>query len=268
MYFYDFPIIRSESRLPIYLFSVGLHECQPHTVRREGYPYAQILYATKGSGTLIADDRRVTVAPGTAVFLPAGCPHEYFPNDDVWDIHWVVPCGYAVGQLLEEFGLTKPRVMPLGDTRTLEHHFRKMHEALVGDQMYGNYRAAGYLYDFLIELNRLSVTSESSVTANPAVVRAMDYINARYTEPLTMEELCAAAGVSKQHLCRLFRSALSVRPMEYIAKRRIQAAKELLSQTALSVEDIAEQVGFCSGSYFTKLFRRYEGLTPSQFRNG
>ena len=55
--------------------------------------------------------------------------------------------------------------------------------------------------------------------------------------------------------------------MEYIAKRRIQEAKSLLTSTELSIADIAEQTGFGSESYFCKLFRRYEGMTPSAFRN-
>ena len=267
MFFSDFPIIRSESRLPIYLFSVGMHDQQPHTVRREGYPYAQILYAANGSGTLVLEGEKLSIPPYSAIFLPAGCPHEYYPESDVWDIRWVVPCGSAVDALLSEFGMTSPQIYPLKDIKTLDHHFRKMHEALIGDQLYGNHRAAGYLYDFLIEFNRLITATQSSY-ASPAVVRAIDYINTNYKRPITMEELCEVSGVSKQHLCRLFRSALSARPMEYIAKKRIQAAKQLLSETDMSVEEIAEETGFCTGSYFTKLFKRYEGLTPSQFRNG
>ena len=75
------------------------------------------------------------------------------------------------------------------------------------------------------------------------------------------------AGLSKQQLCRLFNRYLGSRPMEYVAKRRIQAAKELLTSTKLSIEEISERVGFCSGSYFCKLFCRYEGMTPSHFRD-
>lgn len=267
MHFYDFPIIRSESRLPIYLFSVGLHECQPHTVRKEGYGYPQIFYCTKGSGTLILDGREYIIKPYTAFYLPEGYPHEYFPNEDVWDIHWIVPSGFAAEETLAQLGLTSPQVFRLSDTKMLEHCFRKMHDALIGDRLFGNHRAAGYLYDFLIEFYRLISADSNERTANSAVVRAIDYINANYTSPITMEQLCAEAGVSKQHLCRLFQTALSARPMEYIAKRRIQAAKELLSDTDRSIEDIALETGFCTGSYFTKLFGRYEGMTPSQFRN-
>lgn len=84
---------------------------------------------------------------------------------------------------------------------------------------------------------------------------------------ITMEELCQVTELSKQQLCRLFKRYLNSRPMEYISKRRLQAAKELLSSTDMSVEDISEKVGFCSGSYFCKLFSRYEGMTPTQFRS-
>ena len=98
-------------------------------------------------------------------------------------------------------------------------------------------------------------------------MRALDLINSRFAEPLGMDDLCSAAGVSKQHLCLLFRNILCLRPMEYIAKRRIQEAKSLLTSTELSIADIAEQTGFGSESYFCKLFRRYEGMTPSAFRN-
>ena len=104
-------------------------------------------------------------------------------------------------------------------------------------------------------------------TSNRAIVAAIDHINNCYMNKITMAELCEVTELSKQQLCRLFKRYLNSRPMEYIAKRRIQAAKEMLTSTEMSVEDIADAVGFCSGSYFCKLFSRYEGMTPTQFRN-
>ncbi len=268
MHFYDFPIIRNESSLPVYLVSVGLHDCQPHINRKEGYPYPQIFYCTKGSGTLVYNGGKYLIKPMTAFFLPADFPHEYYPDGEIWDIHWVVPSGFAVDDVLEQFGLTEPLIIQLTDIKNLERCFRKMHEALIGDSLFGNYRAAGFLYDFLIEFYRLTSAVSGNSVVNPAVIKAVDYINANYTDEITLEELCETAGVSKQHLCRLFRSALNSRPMEYIAKRRIQAAKELLSDTDKTIDEISEETGFCTGSYFCKLFRRYEGMTPSQFRRG
>ena len=266
MFFCDYPIIRAEKELPLYLLNMGQQHCQDHITRPEGYPCPQILYCTKGSGTLILDGKRQHIPPLTAIFLPAFYPHEYYPEEDIWDIHWVVPAGFASGELLEHFGLTEPAVYPLNEVNNLEHIFRKMHEAIRADSLFGNYRASGYLYDFLIEFYRLVSAKGISGTPNSALMKAIDYINDNYTAALGMEELCEVSGVSKQHLCLLFRNTLNTRPMEYIAKRRIQAAKELLTGSGKSVEEIAAEMGFCSASYFCKLFKRYEGISPSRFR--
>ena len=118
-----------------------------------------------------------------------------------------------------------------------------------------------------VEFYRLITKNGAGNAPNSALLKAVDYINDRYAEHITMEELCTVSGVSKQYLCLLFRQNLSTPPMEYIAKRRIQAAKELLTGSDKTIEEIAEDTGFCGSSYFCKLFKRYEGITPSQFRN-
>lgn len=267
MFFSDYPIIRSESGLPLFLLNMGQQHCQDHITRTEGYPCPQILYCTKGSGTLLLDGRSISIPPYTAIFLPASYPHEYFPNEDIWDIRWVVCSGFAAEETLSHFGLTKPSVYKLTEVKMLEHIFRKMHEAIRADSIFGNYRASGYLYDFLIEFYRIISSGGTSSTPNSALMKALDHINCNYPLPISMEELCTVAGVSKQYLCLLFRNTLNSRPMEYIAKRRIQAAKELLTGSDRSVEDIAAMTGFCTASYFCKLFKRYEGITPTQFKN-
>lgn len=267
MFFGDYPIIRGESKLPLYLLNMGQHICQDRISRKEGYPYPQILYCTRGRGTLLLDGGETHIPPYTGVFLPAFYPHEYYPNGSVWDIHWVVPAGYGAEDILKNFGMTEPSVYALGEVKALESIFRKMHEAIRSDSVFGNYRASGYLYDFLIEFYRLISAKGTPGSPNPALIRAMDHINSSFASQISLEDMCAVSGVSKQYLCRLFREALNCRPMEYVAKRRIQAAKELLTGSDKSIEEIAAATGFCTASYFCKLFKRYEGITPSQFKN-
>lgn len=267
MFFCDYPILRTEKELPLFLVNMGQQHCQDHITRPEGYPCSQILFCTKGSGTLLLDGDVIPVPPFTAIYMPAHYPHEYYPDGDVWDIHWVVPSGYASEDILKHFGLYEPKIFELKEVKMLEHIFRKMHEAIRADSVFGNYRASGYLYDFLIEFYHLTSSTGVSAAPNSALMKAVDHINFHFTSQITMNDLCAVSGVSKQYLCLLFRQNLSTRPMEYIAKRRIQAAKELLTSSDKSIEDIAEETGFCGSSYFCKLFKRYEGITPSQFRN-
>lgn len=266
LFFCDYPILRGEKELPLFLLNMGQHHCQDHIIRTEGYPRPQILYCTKGSGTLLIDGESYIIPPNTALFLPAFYPHEYYPNEDIWDIHWIAPSGYASDDILRQFGLTEPSIFPLTETKMLDHIFRKMHEAIRADQVFGNYRASGFLYDFLIEFYRLISDESSSGSPNSALMKAVDHINFHFASEITLDELCSVSGISKQYLCLLFKNTLGTRPMEYIAKRRIQAAKELLVSTDKSVEEISEEVGFCTASYFCKLFKRYEGMTPSAFR--
>lgn len=103
--------------------------------------------------------------------------------------------------------------------------------------------------------------------SNAVLMRSVDYINSNFAAHISMSELCTVSGVSKEHLCTLFRKNLDMRPMEYVAKRRIQAAKELLIGSEKTVETIALETGFCTASYFCKLFKRYEGISPMRFKN-
>ena len=266
MIFFDFPIIGTEKDLPLYLINMGVHECQGRIEREDGFAYPQILYCTKGSGTLITEGRRFQIMPHMAVFLPAGIPHEYFPSGNVWDIHWVVPGGFSLPALLEHLQLTEPAVYKLADIRKLESIFRSMHESLHSDDILGNYRCAGYLYEFLLEFYRLLTLKESGNYYSPALHKALDYIGSHYTGQITMDELCSASCVSKQHLCYLFRSSLHMRPMEYITRRRLQLAKEMLSNSDDPIEKIADDTGFCTASYFCKMFKKFEGITAGEFR--
>lgn len=267
MLFCNYPIIGAESSLPIYLVSVGMYNCQPHTVRRDGHPNAQIFYCTKGSGRLEVNGLVYDIEPMDAFIMPDGIPHEYYPTDDVWDIRWIEFSGESCEKMLSSLDLYSASVFALPEMGLLEHYFRRMHESLSGDSIFGNYRASGYLYDFIIEFHRLTGRMPQ-IGTYPAVVRAVDYIGAHFAERITLDGLSAEAGVSPQHLCRLFRSAMGCRPMEYLAKRRIQEAKSLLADSALSMEEIAERTGFCDSSYFGRLFRRYEGISPGKFRTG
>ena len=98
MIFCDYPIIGSEKELPVYLMNMGLQQCQDHVIRRNGYPCPQILFCTKGSGTLLYENKKCLIPPNTFLYLPADFPHEYYPDEDVWNIHWIVPAGYSCGK--------------------------------------------------------------------------------------------------------------------------------------------------------------------------
>ena len=96
--------------------------------------------------------------------------------------------------------------------------------------------------------------------------KMLDYIQAHFTEPITLEDISAAACVSRRECLRCFQRITRTSPKQYVTALRLQRAKNLLAGTTLSLSEIGEACGFQDQSYFTKLFRRDTGLPPGQWR--
>ncbi len=83
---------------------------------------------------------------------------------------------------------------------------------------------------------------------------------------LTVDDLSEQACMSKPHFFRCFKNTFGITPVEFINARRIELARELLATTDRSLTDICYQIGFNNTSYFSRLFKRYEQLSPSAYR--
>ena len=96
--------------------------------------------------------------------------------------------------------------------------------------------------------------------------RARDHADRSYAEPVTLEELASIASLSKYHFLRLFKATYGTTPMEYVSRRRIERAQDLLRATNLTVTEVCFAVGFSSLGSFSSRFRSVVGETPSDFQ--
>lgn len=105
-------------------------------------------------------------------------------------------------------------------------------------------------------------------SSRDSIERAAEFIRASYTRPeLSVTDAASIAGMSVAHFRRLFRAVYSVCPSDYITELRITNAKELLSVGTMPAGEIAEKCGFASQYYFSRIFRKKTGVTPSEYRN-
>ena len=98
------------------------------------------------------------------------------------------------------------------------------------------------------------------------LLRAKDLADARYFEPLDVDDLARAAGLSRAHFSREFRRAFGESPHAYLLTRRLERAAALLRGTDRSVADICLSVGLQSVGSFTTSFTRTFGLSPTAYR--
>ena len=98
------------------------------------------------------------------------------------------------------------------------------------------------------------------------LLRAKDLADARYAEPLSVDDLARAAGLSRAHFSREFRRAFGETPHAYLLTRRLERAASLLRGTDRSVADICIAVGWDSVGSFTTSFSRMFGISPTAYR--
>ena len=115
------------------------------------------------------------------------------------------------------------------------------------------------------EIPKQSV-SRSERGSQMRIKEMVRFIQENYRQHLTLEQIAAAAHVSKTECNRCFKKNLNVTPMQYLTEYRLEIAARLLTSSEKSVNNIAVQCGFDDLSYFAKLFRGAKGVTPSQYR--
>ncbi|WP_041668875.1 PocR ligand-binding domain-containing protein [Acetobacterium woodii] len=101
---------------------------------------------------------------------------------------------------------------------------------------------------------------------NPNILVMTDYIDNHYQDNLTVEAIAAAACLSPGYAGRIFKDQMNMPIMDYVLKVRIDKSKKLLLNPHYQIQAIAKNVGYEDAGYFTKVFRKFEGITPTQFR--
>ena len=96
--------------------------------------------------------------------------------------------------------------------------------------------------------------------------RARDHADRSYRRPVSLEDMASVACLSKYHFLRLFKSTYGITPMEYVSRRRIERAQDLLRATNLTITEVCMAVGFSSLGSFSSRFRSLVGESPSEFQ--
>jgi len=131
-----------------------------------------------------------------------------------------------------------------------------------------------YFIEFLVFLNRWYLSNYSAAAPheqhgfNPAIKAVIDYLNDRFTSPITLDHLAEEFHMSKYYLCQLFKSATGTTINRYIVARRLARAKVLLHQ-GYSVTDTSALCGFQNYTHFIRTFKKHFSVSPRQFiKNG
>lgn len=267
MYCSIYPVIGRQTELPFYVSGIGISEPEYHIVRENGLVSHQFLFVKEGSGTFKAGDKTYPLGKGSILYAAKGVPHEYYPNGEVFTTYWVVFRGEYISELMKTLGFDEYMLAENAANETVQSLFNMLLSA-ANEPNYGSEKCSKILYEYILEMRKIFCEkSSANLGANRITEKAVEYINENFSRDITLEELAEMSGVSMQHFCRLFKAKFGLRPMEYIALKRIAYAKSLLESTDESVARIGELSGYENPTYFGMVFRKYEGVSPSRYRS-
>jgi iron complex transport system substrate-binding protein len=121
-------------------------------------------------------------------------------------------------------------------------------------------------YQFICELLGQLQHQQLEQASPDMVLQAARYMDEHYAEPITADTLATLLNCSPRTMQRMFNKRLALGPIDYLMQIRIDKAKELLCRTNAGLKDIAEAVGYVDSYYFSRLFKRYTGVSPSTYR--
>lgn len=103
-------------------------------------------------------------------------------------------------------------------------------------------------------------------TVSKTIRKAISYIDHHMKDEISQKEVAAHVHLNPSYFSVLFKEEIKLNFSEYVTRRRIQRAKELLLSTRLNINEIAEEVGYKTAKYFIKIFKEYEDMTPTTYR--
>lgn len=261
-----YPIIGVQTSLPFYLTGIGT--CNPeYGVRRDSGLISHLfLFTTEGQGFLTVGGNTYIQKESSLFYIAPGVPHEYRPNEGGWVTNWIVFKGEHADELLTKIGFSNFEYSSDTDMSVYFNIFKKI-LSVANEPLKGAEKSSVLLYEFIITAAAMLLGSTREKTGMGSVIKpALVHINEHYTEDITLDFLAKISGVSLQHFCRVFKEKTGMRPMEYLAKKRIAEAKLLLLNTGESIGYISAAVGYDDQNYFGMVFKKYEGITPSDYR--
>ena len=280
-----FPVTQRDRQWGLYVVSAGhgahvAYDAQYMAKHPESYRFTpdsgrvireyQLIYVSAGTGWFESVGvPRTTVMPGTLFVLFPDVWHNYSCNPDTgWTEHWIGLDGPVVHNMVKD-GFFDPHfpIYPTAFEFRMLSAFNELMEIAREPDVAAPQRMAGIGHYLLSQFYASSQASQyKSTDRYQCIRRAMQIMRENPKAEFDGEAFSVQCGISYVWFRRLFTQYTGVPPHQYLMELRMALARSLLTSSNLSVKDIAIQSGFEDEHYFSRMFRKRCGTTPSSWR--
>lgn len=203
-----------------------------------------------------------TASAGSMVLFDCKRPHEYWARTDDLEFYWMVFDGPMAQPFYQQILLMREnqQLFPAPDVAQVLLLFERLLTYAGLSARRPEHTMAELIHSLLCML------LAGPGNADTLVDRALAFMDARFTESLSVEDIAAQVGLSASHFTKYFRQQTGYSPHEYMVLRRIDHAKELLLSTDQTISQIAYASGYNSEENFIRSFKKKVGTSPTLFR--
>lgn len=226
-------------------------------------------FVLKGSGKLFLAGKEFNVRERQLFFLPPNKEIMYYPAEDAkdgekWRYFWFYFSGAEAAKLGLKMGfdLEHPIITPRSPEMIEDIIMSVMSAMASGDA--NEYKAKSALFSVVGEIVGGETTSAGR---SELAEQALRYISVNSSNPdFTIESLCTALYTSHSTLCKIFGEKYGMSPMKKLTDLKMNTAAKLLSETNLSIKEAAAMAGYRDEIHFMKMFKKYFGMTATDYR--
>ena len=254
----------------LHLQEVGtLKALHTHTSTRSGLVSDLCFLVLEGEGSLTYDGRKYSLKLGDCVFIDCRKTYSHSTSDCLWSLSWChfyAPFMPAIYEKYKERGGLP--VFHLEDTMHFEVIFKQLYELAASSDYIRDMRINERLSSLLTLLMQESWNPENSTVSKKRMELAAvkSYLDEHYIERITLDELEARFFINKYYLLKIFKENYGSTISNYLIAKRITRAKQLLRFTKLTIDEIGCEVGMDGAGYFSRMFKKSEGISPKEYR--
>lgn len=223
-----------------------------------------LLYVVRGEMELSASKKSTRARSGSVFLIPPRTHYTYtYSGGEPLEYLWAHFTGSYAEGLLRDCGVYPlPFFGVAADSGSVSEGFRRMFEEFERHPQLVDRRTAVFLQEIILDV----AEGVSRTGARLPIEVSLRYIHSSYDSPLSVPELAAMENLSNSRYIALFKECMGMPPSAYIIRLRMNAARELLRTTDMSVKRIGILVGYSDAHFFSKLFKKHVGLSPVEFR--
>lgn len=245
-----------------------IHQPVMHTLRAEGRRDYQLLYISSGNACFCLDEERKEIPAGHMVLYRPGERQEYYYYPEASpEVYWVHFSGCEVLQILDKIGFSVTQVLFCGLSFHYPELFRQIILELQLKRPCFEKLLCLHLHHIFTEIHRSQLEISVDKYRNlEDMETAVHFFNEFYTQDISIEEYARNRHMSVSWFIRCFKQYMGMTPMQYITSIRINKSKELLKNTNYSVQEISSLSGYENPLYFSRIFHKQTGSSPSRYR--